>query len=170
MRGMEKTLLIICFLFLSSGCATTASETAGGLGSSSGRNVVILGEHISPEEAQKFADKYEAIVLFGPSRNILSDAVSTSMRGAVGPSRVMRDLIVELKSLNYTSGEWSLIIPAQAERYFLVLLRNMEDGALSNAKGIILFESASRSASLDTEVKRVFGSGFRMEINGINKR
>jgi len=164
MHACEKKLFVLILILVFSGCATTASRTSGDLGGSPFRNVVILGENVSPEVAQKYANEYGARVLFSPSRNLLSDVVSASMRGIVGPSRAMRDLIVELKSLNHTRGEWNLIIPAQAERYFLVLLRNMEDGALSNAKATVLLESAARSEFLEAEVKRVSGGNFTFGI------
>jgi hypothetical protein len=160
MNGIKIIYLAAGCCFALLGCATTASIKSGDLGKSPNRNVVILGEHISPEVAQQYANEYTARVLFSPGRNLLSDAVSDSLRSVIGPSRAMRDLIIELKSLNNTSGEWLLIIPRYSERYFLVLLRNMEDNALSSAKGIVHLESDEKNLPLDTEVKRVSGGSF----------
>ena len=145
-------------IFLLSGCATTPSATTGSLGKSQYRNVVILGEHINSEIGQQYADKYKARVLYPPGRGFLADAVSNSMRGTLGPSRAMRDIINELKSINNTEGEWTLVIPSLEEKYFLVVLRNMEDGAISNVKATVyLVDESSKNEALEIEVKRVSG-------------
>lgn len=151
-------------MVLLSGCATTPSSTSGNLGKSSYRNVVILGEHINRGIAQEYANKYNASVLYTPGRGFLSDTVSNSLRGTLGPSRAMRDLINELKSINNTEGDWTLIIPSLAEKYFLVVLRNMEDGALSNAKATVyLVDESSKNEAIETEVGRVSGGRFTIK-------
>ena len=137
------------------GCATTASKISGDLGKSPYKNVVILGEHISKDVAQKYAEKYNATVLYTTGRGFLSDAVSSTIRGTVGPSKAMRDLIVELKSINHTIGEWVLIIPPSAERYFLVTLRNMEDGALRDTNALVFLIKGEKDNNIETELMRV---------------
>lgn len=146
----------------SSGCATTPSSTSGTLGRRPYRNVVILGEHISRDVAQQYANTYHASVLYTSGRGVIADAVSNSLRGALGPSRAMRDFINELKSLKHTEGAWTLIAPAIAERYFVILLRNMEDGALSNATATVWLPESARNDALETEVARVSGGIFTM--------
>ena len=66
-------------------------------------------------------------------------------------------MVGELKSINYAEGEWTLIIPSFAERYFLLVLHNMEDGALSNAKATVQLIDSSKNGAIETEVKRISG-------------
>ena len=154
---------LLCFVLALAGCATTASIKRGDLGESPYRNVVILGEHVSNTIAQQYANEYNARVLYSvPTSNFLSDAVSSSVRGVIGPSRAMRDLILELRSINNTSGDWAFIIPRTVERYFLVTLRNMEDSAIMNAHGKIVLPEFSDNRALELEVARVFGDEFKV--------
>jgi len=158
----KKQLKIVCLIgiLLLSGCATTPSATSGNLGKSQYRNVVILGEHVSAEIAQEYANKYNAMVLYNPGRGFLADKVSNSLQRTIGPSRAMRDMINELKSLNNTEGEWKLIVPELAEKYFLVGLKNMEDGALSHAKATVHLIESSKNELIEIEVSRVSGGAF----------
>lgn len=156
----------LCFLFISlllSGCATTPSSTSGNLGKSQYRNVVILGEHINSEIAQQYADKYNASVLYTAGRGFLADAVSNSLRGTIGPSKSMRDLILELESMNHAYGEWVLIIPPSSENYFLVTLRNMEDGALKDADASVFLIKGVKNDAIESEIMRVSGSRFKIK-------
>ncbi len=161
---INKLIIFISIAALLSGCATTPSSTSGNLGKSQYRNIVILGEHRSDKMASQYANKYNAIVLYNSGRGLLADAVSNSLRSTVGPSRAMRDVINELKSLNNTQGEWKLIIPSLAEKYFLVVLNNIEDGALSSAKITIYLIESSKNESIETDIKRVSGGSRLIEV------
>ncbi len=162
---MKRSLSFLFISLLLSGCATTPSLNSGTLGRSEIRNVAILGEHVSLETAQYTANKYNARVLYSRSRGGLADAVSSSLSGTMGPSRAMRDIINELKSINNSDGSWKLIIPSSVERYFLVTLRNMEDKAITNAQGQIILLESSANKEIEQEVVRVFGSGFEVIYN-----
>jgi len=148
---------------LISGCATTPSPGSGKLAKSGYRNVVILGEHVNPETAQHYANKYNARVLYTPGRGFLADVVSNSLRGTLGPSRAMLDMINELKSINNTEEIWKLIIPPLAERYFLVILRNMDNNAVANARGQIILLESLANEEVEQEVARVFGENFAVK-------
>lgn len=153
---MRKILFYILVIFFLSGCATTSSSTSGNLGKSHYRNVVILGEHVGFSDIDKqYSEKYNAIVLYTRGRGMFSDGVSKAITGTFGPSKAMRDVINELKSINYTEGEWKLIIPQMAERYFLVTLRNMEDGSLANVNGAIYLIDSQGNEPIEQEAKRV---------------
>lgn len=138
-------------LLMAAGCATSS----GTLGSRSERTVVILGEHQEKALAHQYAQQYGAIVWYTPRRGALADVVSSSLRATVGPSSAMKSLINELKTLNGTSGAWTIIVPGMAERYFLVTLRNMEDGALAQTSGRIQLVDSEVHADLEQEVRRV---------------
>jgi len=125
--------------------------------------LVILGEHIYPGVAQQYADKYQAQVYYSASHGPIADAVSSSLRGAVGPSSGMKQLIEELKSMNNTNGEWKLIIPQAAERYFLIILRNINTGTLSNAVGKVCLVESSQNKDVEQEVQRVTNGAFSVE-------
>ena len=155
---------LIVAIFLSSliGCVTTPSLNSGTLGKSGYKNVVILGENVNVETAKYYANKYNARVLYKQGRGFLIDAVSNSLQGTIGPSRAMRDVINELKSINNTGGTWKLIIPSLAGRYFLVTLRNMDDNVIANAHGQIILLEYSINKEIEQEVARVFDNGFEV--------
>ncbi len=166
---MNKNFLCYSIFLVSillSGCATTPSPGSGKLGTSGYKSVVILGENVNSETAKHYANKYNAKVLYKPGRGFLADAVSNSIRGTLGPSRAMMDLIRELKSINNTEGAWKLIISSSAERYFLVTLRNMDDNAVGNAHGKIILLESSADKEIEQEVARVFGDGFEVIYKG----
>ncbi|MBL7130495.1 MAG: membrane lipoprotein lipid attachment site-containing protein [Candidatus Omnitrophica bacterium] len=153
---------LLCFLFISlllSGCATT-SKYPGTIGKTDIRKLVILGEHISQETAQQYANTFNARVFYSPSRGAIADSISNSLRGTIGPSSAMRHLIAELESMNNTSGHWELIVPKIGKRYFLVTLRNMEDKAVVNSAGEVYLPESPPNNQIDNEVKRVFGNSW----------
>lgn len=160
---MKAKVAVLFAGIVLAGCATTPSATSGTLGQRPYRNVVVLGEHQSRDLAQQYANTYNASVLYTPGRGVIADAVSTSIRGTLGPTRAMRDLIKDLESLNHTEGAWMLIVPSVAERYFLVTLRNMADGALSNAHATVWLPESAQNDALETEVARVSGGVFVMQ-------
>lgn len=157
----KQIIQVLMVSFLISGCATTPSRSVGTLGKSEYKNVVILGEGVSQENARQYANKYNAKVLYKQGRGFLTDAVSHSMR-TLGPSRAMLDLIKELESLSNTQGTWKLIIPVSAERYFLVTLRNMGDSVVTNAHGQIILLGSSTNEEISNEVARIFGESFEV--------
>lgn len=159
---MKKTIHVLMVSLLVSGCVTIPSPSSGNLGKSGYRNVVILGEHINREIAQDYANKYDARVLYTQGRGFLANTVSNSFRGTLGPSRAMRDIVNELKSINNTEGMWKLIIPPLAEKYFLVTLRNMEDNSILNAHGQVVLQESSANEEIKQEVVRVFGNNFEV--------
>ena len=162
-KNKTRAIFSIVALVFLCGCATTASKTSGNLDKSAYRNVVILGEHYSKDVAPQYANKYDARVLYSMStQNFASNAISNAVRGVIGPSRAMRDLILELKSINHTTGEWLLMIPPSTERYFLVTLRNMEDGALKDADASIFLIKGVKNDTIESEIIRVSGGRFKV--------
>lgn len=162
---MRKLILFFVLLgFIIEGCATTPASS-GNLGKAQYRTLVILGEHIDTNLVTQYAKKYNAPVYFTPGRGFIANSVSDSLRGTLGPSSAMKGLINDLKSINNTEGEWKLIIPSIAERYFLVTLKNMDDGALSNAKGTVYLIESSMNEAIETEIKRVSSGAFSVKYN-----
>jgi hypothetical protein len=148
--------LIGCLLL--AGCSMAASE--GKIGKTEHRRVVVLGEYAGDALAKKYANQYSAVVFYSPDRGALSGATLKALTATLGPSSFMRRLMNEFRSMGNTSGEWEVIIPARTERYFLVTLRNMEDGAVANADGKIILPESSENTEIEKEVARVFGSSF----------
>ena len=149
-------LLILC------GCATTASRANGIMGEGSYRRVVILGEHYNYDTATQYANKYNAKVLYTASRGFLANSVSNSLRGVIGPTRSMRDLILELESMNYTDGEWVLIIPSSSEHYFLITLRNIDSDSLQDTDAVVYLTKGVKNNAIESELARVSGGRFKI--------
>lgn len=158
---MKKLMVILVCLGLV-GCATVSNVAR--IGSTDARKLVVLGEHISGEAAKEYATKYDSLVFYSPSRGAIADAISSSLRGTLGPSSAMKHLIAELKSMNNTTGNWELVIPGIAGRYFLVTLKNMEDGDLSEANGTIYLIDCSDNEAIEAEIQRVSNGAFTVEF------
>ena len=158
-RNFRLVLAISTFVFAS--CVSSPNAQSSTLSNNESRNVVILGEGgKNPGTAQYYANKYNATVFYKAktaSCGFLCEAVSSSIRNTFRTSGGVRHLVGELKSINYAEGEWTLIIPSFAERYFLLVLHNMEDGALSNAKATVQLIDSSKNGAIETEVNRISG-------------
>src|SRR5580698_3704077 len=126
-------IIMVFYLFaLSSlmlaGCITHPGAS-GNLGYSQYRRVIIVGEKVSPDIAEYYQRRYDAMVWFTPSEGIVKDAVGVVLKG-IGPSVAMRSLINELKSINYSIGRWEIIVPKIGEGYLFATLKDMETGSL----------------------------------------
>jgi hypothetical protein len=155
----RKLFTYLPIIFLLAGCVTTAKSGLR-IGTTEHRRLIILGEHIPDSTAKDYANKYNSLVYYTPSRGAIADSVSSSLRGTLGPSSAMRSLIEELKSINNTDGFWKLIVPKVAERYFLVTLKNMGDNSISNAKGEIILPESQKNQEIEMEIKRVTNGSF----------
>lgn len=149
-------LLLSCFALI--GCAVSQ----GVLGTSDIRRVVVLGEHVDKNIVHACAEKYDAAVFYSLSSGPIANLTSKALSSTAGPSGFMRRLMNEFRSISNTSGNWEFIVPNQAERYFLVTLRNMEDNAVTNARGTIYFPESNVNEAITREVARVFGDGFNV--------
>lgn len=134
----------------------------GKIGLAEKRRYLVL-HRASVLEATQYADTYNVTVLYHETRGITADVMTKGLTTIVGPSRAMKHLINELKSMSNTSGEWEFIIPRVAERYFLVTLRNMEDHSVTNASGKVILVDSHENTNISSEVNRVMGEGFKVE-------
>jgi len=151
------TLICISSLLLLAGC--TPPGVSGNLGYSPERRVVIVGEKVSPDIALYYQRRYDAMVWFTPSHGLVKDSAQVVLKG-FGPSKAMRSLINELLSINYTVGEWEIIVPKIAENYFFATLKDMDDGALSHARGDIVLIDSKGNKDMEEQVARVSTNGF----------
>jgi len=154
--------IIFCLFLLLGGCATAASQ--GRLNNVEFRKFVILGEQVSSDTAVLYANKFNAKVFYTPSRGAIAAGVVKGLTGTLGPSSAMKSLMNDFRSMSNTSGEWEIVVPNIAERYVLVALRNMENGAVVNAKGKFYLCESKENSAFVSEVKRVFGDGFNVEF------
>ena len=72
----------------------------------------------------------------------------------------MRQLIDELKSINYSVGRWKIIVPGIGEGYFLNTLKHMETGSLSQARGDIVLTDSKGNKDMEKQVTRVSNNSF----------
>lgn len=158
---MKKILIFILAVFLG-GCATTGYQ--GRLNNVEFRKLVILGEQINNNTADVYAKKFNAVVFFTPNRGAIAASIVKGLTGTIGPSSAMKSLMNDFRSISNTSGEWEIVVPDIAERYVLVILRNMEDNAVINASGKFNFCDSENNLSFASEVKRVFGNDFDVEF------
>lgn len=140
------------------GCAS-APIVSGTLGYSQDRRVVIVGENVAQDIAVYYQRRYDAMVWFTPPEGMLKHSTQAILKG-IGPSTAMRSLINELQSINQTMGRWEIIIPGIAEKYFLVTLKEMQDGALSHARGNFVLIDSQGNKDVETQVARVTNNSF----------
>ena len=153
------SLIISVFLFLA-GCVTPPPNTAGSLGYEDSRRVVIVGENVDPAIAKYYQNKYDALVWFTPFRGKFSNKASNFFQNGFGPSVAMQSLMAELKSINYTVGQWDIIVPGTAENYFLAALEHLEDHGLSKARGIVVLIDSTSNKNIEIQLKRVTDGFF----------
>lgn len=164
---MKKSYLVWFIICLAlSGCSIAASE--GTIGRSEHSRFIVLGESVNKEEVQQYANQYNAVVFFTPSRGMLAGAVTRGLTSTLGPSSAMKGLMNEFRSMSNSLKDWEVIIPKRTERYLLITLRNMEDNAVVNAEGKIILPESSVNGEIEKEVARVFGNTF--EVNYDKKR
>lgn len=148
----------VCFL---ASCAMPGPQILEGhLGESVSRRVVVAGENIKPEIAQYYEKEYQAQVWYTPFRGKVANTTDNLWESGIGPSRGMRSLIGELKSINHTFGRWEIIVPKLAEKYFFKTLKSMPTSSLSKARGLIFLPESQGFPELEREAERVSGGGF----------
>jgi len=141
-----------------SGCIT-GPGVSGNLGYSQDRRVVIVGEKVSQDIAVYYQRRYDAMVWYTPTQGTLKDSAEIIFKG-LGPSVAMRSLINELKSINYSVGRWEIIVPGIAEGYFFETLKDMENGALAQARGDIVLIDSKGNKDIEAQVARVTNNSF----------
>ena len=151
-------VMMIALLFCP-GCAPMPNIQAQ-LGYSESRRFVVVGENVEASLARYYQRKYECPVWFTPYRGGFSNATTNFLESGIGPSRAMRLLIKELKSINDTVGRWEIIIPKIAEKYFFNALKSMPKSALSKARGMVVLIDSSGFPDMEREVERVSDGSF----------
>ncbi len=140
------------------GCGTPAG-VSGNLGYSQERRVVIVGEKVSQDIALYYQRRYDAMVWFTPTQGMVEDSTKVILKG-LGPSQAMKSLINELKSIDYSLGRWEIIVPKIGEGYFLATLKDMETGALAQARGDIVLIDSKGNKDMEAQVARVTNNSF----------
>lgn len=153
-----RLTFLLCVLFACGACAPVPTQAR--LGFSDERRLVVVGENVREDIALYYQKKYSALVWFTPYQGRISNAANNFIESGVGPSRAMRVLINELKSINETVGRWEIIIPKIAEGYFYNALKNMPTGSLSRARGMVVLIDSKGSTDMEAQVKRVTGGNF----------
>ena len=141
-----------------SGCIT-GPGVSGNLGYSQDRRVVIVGEKVAQDIAVYYQRRYDAMVWFTPTQGMMKDSAQIILKG-LGPSPAMRSLINELKSINYSLGRWEIIVPKIGEGFFLATLKDMETGALAQARGNIVLIDSKGNKDMEAQVARVTNGSF----------
>lgn len=158
-----KFFIGLLSVILFSACAGPL-PTKGDLGFTEKRNIVIVGENVEPTIAEYFQKKYDGLVWYTPYQGNVANSINNVVESGLGPSKPMRALIVQLKSINQTVGRWNIYIPKIAEKYFLRTLKHMETGSLAKARGSIILIDSSYAPEIEKEMNRVSAGGFFLEF------
>ena len=154
-----RLLKLLSVLIILTGCASPPTTT-GSLGFEDSRRIVVVGENVDPNIAVYYQKKYDALVWFTPYEGKLTNKVNNFLQSGMGPSVAMRSLINELKSINYTVGQWEIIIPGLAENYFLATLKNMDDHSVSKARGSVVLVDSKGNKDIEEQLKRTTDGDF----------
>jgi hypothetical protein len=152
-----KFSCLILLGFWLGGC--TPPGMGGSLGYSPERRVVIVGENVPQDIALYYQRKYDAMVWYTPPKGMVKDSEQVIFKG-FGPSVAMRSLINELESINYTVGNWEIIVPGITEGYFLETLKNMSSGSLSHARGDFVLIDSKGNKDIEAQALRLGGGNF----------
>ncbi len=158
-----KFFVCACMLTALTACATPIAQK-GSLGYSDKRNIVVVGENVEESIAEYYQKKYDALVWFTPYQGSVANFTNNIVESGIGPSKPMRSLIVQLKSMNQTMGRWQVYIPKIAESYFIRTLKHMENGSLSKARGSVILIDSNHAPEVEKEVNRVSDGSFFVEF------
>ena len=153
------TGFIFSLVLVLAGCAKPP-ETTGSLGYEDSRRVVIVGENVQVNIAAYYQKKYDALLWFTPYEGKLANKANNFFQSGLGPSVAMRSLIIELKSINYSVGQWEIIVPKIAENYFLAALKHLGDHSLSKARGMVILIDSASNKDIEAQLKRVTDNNF----------
>ncbi len=165
---MKFTYLILIFIVLVCGCAKPP-QTTGSLGYEDSRRIIIVGENADPNVAGYYQKKYEALVWFTPFEGRFVNKANNFFQSGLGPSVAMRSLMNELKSINYSVGQWEIFVPGMAESYVLNTFKNMEDHSLSKARGVVILLDSKSNRDIEDQVKRLADGNFFVRYELENK-
>ncbi len=157
-KKIIKMLLIMCLFFY--GCASVYHEEQL-IGETSNRRFVILREHVSVKVANEYREKYNAEVFYTPPQGIISDLTANSFRSTIGPTKAMKGLISQIKSMNRRLGQWELFVPEFAQSYFLTAIRRIEDDGLLNARGTVYLLGVIENKAIERELYRLSVGNFK---------
>ena len=154
-EGLMRTVVLafVC-LFVLSSCATTGGP---GEALSSGirahafavRKVVILGEGVSPETAERVAREAGAMALS-----------SSSLR----KDSSLRDAAEMLRAIADSGDAWDVMIAGRARKPVMKMLANMRAAALAKFRGrLIVPADAAQDQLFQSGIRRVFGDAVTME-------
>jgi hypothetical protein len=154
-RRISLWLMLLLGSLALCGCVS-GPGASGDLGYGQERRVVIVGEKVSPEIALYYQRRYDSEVWYTPPES--KDSADVFFK--VGPTRAMRSLISELKSINHTLRPWEIIVAGVAEAYFLTALKYMDTGALAHARGDIVLIDSKSNKDIEVQVARVTNGSF----------
>ncbi len=157
---MKLLGLIVLLTVLLSSCVISPPVARGSLGYEDSRRVVVVGENVDSALAGYYQNKYDALVWFTPYQGQFANKASNFLQSGFRSSVAMRSLIAELKSINYTVGQWEIIVPGIAEKYFLAVLKEMEDHFLSKARGSVVLIDSTSNKDIEIQLKRVTDGFF----------
>lgn len=158
-KRISKILTLGCAAAVLTSCSSEYVPS-GKLGFNDSRRVVIVGENVRPDIAMFYQREYAAPVWYTPYKGSVAHVADNLLESGLAPSHPMRSLINELKSINYTIGRWEIIIPKVGEKYFYKTLKNMQSGALSKARGMVILIDSSGFPQIEKEVERVSSGSF----------
>ncbi len=147
---MRKTFLIFICLLLS-GLSAVSFAAEQRISQMNYRKVIILGEGIETKTAFDYSNSYRGVAWYktGP-------ALDESLQ----PGTAMKELMSELDGINSTGENWEFVVPAMGEKYFFLTLKNMKDGSLSNANGVLYLSESAGNESIESELARVSDGTF----------
>ncbi|HNV23566.1 MAG TPA: hypothetical protein PKH98_01620, partial [Candidatus Omnitrophota bacterium] len=84
-----------------------------------------------------------------------------SFRSTIGPTKAMKGLISQIKSMNRRLGQWELFVPEFAQSYFLTAIRRIEDDGLLNARGTVYLLGVIENKAIERELYRLSVGNFK---------
>lgn len=155
---MFRTAGLMLVVFLLSSCATmspTAQDLAGQIRRHEldKRRVVIFGEGVSHEAANRLSAETASIVLYSP----------VPRKPKTRTSGFSREVAGQIKAIADSADKWEVIVPQRSHEFFLAMLKKMARNSLSTFQGaIVLPMSARQNQTFLEQIRRVFGEGVKI--------
>jgi hypothetical protein len=119
---------------------------------------LIAGDGVSEEDVAELARGAGAYIVYGASRNPLSDLVKTTLTHTAGPSYMMNMLMEDLRAMRESGQKWDIIVADHAYNFFIRMMKYMQEGELAGTKGTIYVADRNvNNKDFESVVRRVYG-------------
>ena len=146
-----KKFLLVMFLCVLNGCATTPSTSI--FGTMNGRFLALPEGVISAEHARALSNEYKAVTRFTPARGISARVTQNALNDSFGPSRYRRGIVADVDAMMQSAYSWEILIIPENSDFMVSVLKLIPTRNPGLVKINLL---APMTPRLEHELKRLY--------------